>query len=65
MRERDNHPLNLTPAAIEDDIAPVAALVGAGGRFEGGVVTELAQQCLSIGDGRPVGDEGEVLHRHS
>jgi hypothetical protein len=55
--ESDDHPLDLPPVAETDDIASVAAVLGANGGFEPRIVAEPLDEFGGIGKGRPPGDE--------
>ena len=52
--EEGDHPLDLAPAAIMDDVAERAALARAPGRLERGMVAVMADQLVRVGDRRSV-----------
>lgn len=58
--KRDDHPLDLPPVAKTDDIASVAALLGAARRLQPRIVSEALDQLGRVGKRRPSGDEGRV-----
>ena len=50
--------LDLPPVAKSDDIAGIAAVLGARRSLEPGVVAEAIDELRSLGQGRASGDEG-------
>lgn len=61
--EQQDHPLDLPPAAEMDDIADIAAAVGARRRFVGGVDAEARDEVGRIGCRRAVRKMDVLLHR--
>ena len=56
----DDDPLDLPPVAKADDIAGVAAFLGAIGRFQACIVSEAVDELRGIGERRPSRDEGRI-----
>jgi len=61
--ERRDHALDLTPVAKTRDIALVAAVLGANGRFEPGVVAVGLDQLCRVREGKPSMDEWAAHER--
>jgi len=58
--QADDHPLDLPPMAKADDIAGIAAALGAHRRLEACIVAEAFDELGGIGQRRPAGDEWGV-----
>ena len=56
-RKRRDHPLDLTPVTETDDVAVIAALFGADGRFESSLIAEGVDQAVRIVECAATGDE--------
>ena len=55
--------LDLSPVAEADDVSAVAALFGARGGLEPGIIAEALHKFGRLGEGGPPGDEGRVHAR--
>ncbi len=58
--EHHDHPLDLTPPAVMDDVAAVAARIGARCGLEPGIFAEARHQLMRVRNRRPVGQKRKI-----
>ena len=61
--EQEDHPLDLTPATEMDDVAHIAAAIGARGCLVGGMDAETRDQIGRVGCRRAIRKMDVLLHR--